>query len=82
MPLGIVKRFDDTKGYGFIKMEGLAEDIFVHHSAIKMEGFRTLVPGESVEFQIKKDERGLKAVNVMRPGGAGLFPGTSEGYTG
>jgi len=44
----------------------VAEDIFVHHTAIKMEGFRTLTPGEAVDFEIKKDEKGLKAVNVTR----------------
>lgn len=63
---GIVKRFDDQKGYGFIKLEGLSEDIFVHQTAIKMEGFRTLYAGEAVKFQIKKDQKGLKAENVTR----------------
>ena len=66
MPTGTVKWFNDQKGYGFIKQEGIAEDIFVHHTAIKMEGFRTLTPGEAVDFEIKKDEKGLKAVNVTR----------------
>jgi len=66
MPTGTVKWFNDQKGYGFIKQEGVAEDIFVHHTAIKMEGFRTLTPGEAVDFEIKKDEKGLKAVNVTR----------------
>lgn len=66
MPTGTVKWFNDQKGYGFIKQEGVAEDIFVHHTAIKMEGFRTLTPGEAVDFEIKKDDKGLKAVNVTR----------------
>ena len=70
MPTGTVKWFNDQKGYGFIKQEGVAEDIFVHHTAIKMEGFRTLTPGEAVDFEIKKDEKGLKAVNVTRAAGA------------
>ncbi len=68
MATGTVKWFNDQKGYGFIKQEGVAEDIFVHHTAIKMEGFRTLAPGEVVEFDVKKDEKGLKAVNVVRTG--------------
>ncbi len=68
MPTGTVKWFNDQKGYGFIKQEGVAEDIFVHHTAIKMEGFRTLAPGEVVEFDVKKDEKGLQAVNVVRTG--------------
>jgi CspA family cold shock protein len=63
-----VKWFNDQKGYGFITQEGVTEDIFVHHTAIKMEGFRTLAPGDVVEFEIKKDEKGLKAVNVTRTG--------------
>lgn len=66
MPTGVVKRFDDQRGYGFIKVDGLAEDVFVHQTAIKMEGFRTLVAGEKVNFKIKKDEKGLKAVEVSR----------------
>ena len=66
MPTGTVKWFSDPKGYGFIKQEGVAEDIFVHHTAIKMEGFRTLAAGDMVEFELKKDEKGMKAINVMR----------------
>jgi len=68
MATGTVKWFNDQKGYGFIKQEGVTEDIFVHHTAIKMEGFRTLAPGEVVEFEVKKDDKGLKAVNVVRTG--------------
>jgi CspA family cold shock protein len=69
MAIGTVKWFNDQKGYGFIKQDGVAEDIFVHHTAIKMEGFRTLTPGEAVDFEIKTDDKGMKAVNVMRPAG-------------
>ena len=69
MPTGTVKWFNDQKGYGFIKQEGVAEDIFVHHTAIKMEGFRTLAPGEAVEFELKKDDKGFKAINVVRAQG-------------
>ncbi len=81
MPTGTVKWFNDQKGYGFIKQDGVAEDIFVHHTAIKMEGFRTLTPGETVDFEIKKDEKGLKAVNVMRSAngnGQAVENGTGE----
>lgn len=66
MPTGTVKWFNDQKGYGFIKQEGVAEDIFVHHTEIKMEGFRTLAIGDAVEYEIKKNEKGLKATNVVR----------------
>lgn len=65
MPTGTVKWFNDQKGYGFIKQDGVAEDIFVHQTSIKMEGYRTLQQGDQVEFEIKKDERGIKAVNVV-----------------
>lgn len=74
MPTGTVKWFNDQKGYGFIKQEGVAEDIFVHHTAIKMEGFRTLAPGEVVDFELKKDEKGLKAINVARSASAVAAP--------
>ncbi len=70
MPKGTVKWFNDQKGYGFIKQDGLTEDVFVHHTAIKMEGFRTLAPGDAVEFELKKDEKGFKAVNVTRDAAA------------
>lgn len=70
MPTGTVKWFSDQKGYGFIKQEGVAEDIFVHHTAIRMEGFRTLIPGEPVDFRIKVDEKGLKAIDVCRAAAA------------
>lgn len=68
MAKGTVKWFNDKKGYGFVRQDGVAEDIFVHHSAIKMEGFRTLTPGEVVEFEINRDDKGMKAVNVSRTG--------------
>ncbi|MEN8781108.1 MAG: cold shock domain-containing protein, partial [Desulfobacterales bacterium] len=60
MPEGTVKWFNDRKGYGFIqKDEG--GDLFVHHSAISMEGFRTLAEGERVSFEIEDGERGPAA---------------------
>ena len=72
MTTGMVKCFNDQKGYGFIKQDGLTEDIFVHHTAIKMEGFRTLTPGEAVDFELKKDDKGYKAINVVRPAGVAM----------
>ena len=70
MPSGTVKWFNDQTGYGFIKQDGVTEDIFVHHTAITMDGFRTLAPGDIVDFEVKQDEKGLKAVNVNRTGTA------------
>jgi CspA family cold shock protein len=66
MPKGTVKWFNDAKGYGFIKQEGVADDIFVHHTAVKMEGFRTLATGDVVDFLVKKDDKGIKAVEVRK----------------
>ena len=62
---GTVKWFSNEKGFGFISQEGGA-DVFVHHTAIQGEGFRTLVEGEEVEFEIADDGRGPKAQNVLR----------------
>jgi CspA family cold shock protein len=62
---GVVKWFNNTKGYGFIEREGGA-DIFVHHSAITMEGFRTLNQGDRVSFEVVDGPKGLQARNVVR----------------
>ena len=67
MARGRVKRFDEKKGYGFLEAEGYEDkDIFVHYSDVVGEGFRTLVPGEEVEFELVESPKGLKAVNVHR----------------
>jgi cold shock protein len=65
MPTGTVKWFNDKKGFGFISIEG-GEDIFVHHTAIQSDGFRTLEEGDNVEFEIVKGDKGNKAENVKR----------------
>ena len=65
MARGKVKWFNDAKGYGFIEQEG-GEDVFVHFSAIQMEGFKTLVEGQLVEFEIRNGDKGLHAANVQR----------------
>ena len=63
MSQGVVKWFNDEKGYGFIKAAD-GNDIFVHHTEIKAEGFRTLKEGEKVEFELTQGPKGLKATNV------------------
>ncbi len=65
MPTGTVKWFNEKKGYGFISQEG-GPDVFVHFSSIEDEGFKTLKEGESVEFEIEEDAKGMKAVKVKR----------------
>ncbi len=65
MSTGTVKWFNDKKGFGFISIEG-GEDIFVHHTAIQSDGFRTLEEGDNVEFEIVKGDKGDKAENVKR----------------
>ena len=65
MANGTVKWFNDAKGYGFISQEG-GEDVFVHHTAITMDGFRTLKEGEKVEFDVVQGPKGLQAANVRR----------------
>lgn len=60
---GTVKWFNATKGYGFIAQEG-GEDVFVHYSAVEMEGYRKLQEGQTVEFTIEKGPKGLQAAKV------------------
>jgi CspA family cold shock protein len=62
---GIVKWFNDAKGFGFITREN-GPDVFVHHSAIQAEGFRTLGEGDHVVFEVVKGPKGLQAANVRR----------------
>ncbi|VEU80474.1 cold-shock protein [Haploplasma axanthum] len=62
---GKVKWFDADKGYGFISSDE-GKDIFVHFSAIKSEGFKTLAEGDQVEFEVTSGDRGQQAANVVK----------------
>jgi CspA family cold shock protein len=64
MATGIVKWFNDSKGFGFVTQDGGGEDVFCHQSAIQATGFRSLSEGQKVEFEVKKGPKGLQAENV------------------
>ena len=64
---GVVKWFNGAKGYGFIQRQS-GEDVFVHFSAIKGEGYKTLTEGAAVEFEWQQGPKGLNAVDVMPVG--------------
>ena len=63
MEQGTVKWFSNEKGYGFIEREG-GDDVFVHFSAIEMDGFKTLTEGQRVQFEVVKGPKGAQAANV------------------
>jgi len=65
MAQGIVKWFNDSKGYGFITPEN-GKDVFVHHSAIQGDGFKSLAEGQKVEFNIEQGPKGEQATNVVK----------------
>jgi cold shock protein len=66
LTVGRVKWFSNQKGYGFIVMDGCPEDIFVHHTAIQSDGFRTLDENQEVQFEMVDGDKGKQAVNVVK----------------
>jgi CspA family cold shock protein len=63
--IGTVKWFNAEKGYGFISAEG-SPDVFVHHTAIQGDGFKSLDEGQSVEFEVQQGPKGAQAANVVK----------------
>lgn len=62
---GKVKWFNEAKGYGFIEQDG-GGDVFVHHTAIQGDGFKTLAEGQAVKFEVTQGAKGPQAINVVR----------------
>lgn len=71
MASGVVKWFNDAKGFGFIQPDEGGADIFAHFSAVQMEGFRTLKQGSRVDFDVVQGPKGSLAQNIRPGGGAG-----------
>lgn len=65
MPKGTVKWFNDTKGFGFITGED-GVDVFVHHTCVQGEGFKTLAEGQEVSYDVEDSDKGPRAINVVK----------------
>jgi len=70
MATGIVKWFNNAKGYGFITPDGDEKDVFVHFSQIAGEGYKSLNEGQRVEFEVREGAKGPEATNVVAVGGS------------
>ena len=64
MATGVVRWFNDNKGFGFITQDDGGDDVFVHHTAVAMSGFKTLKEGQRVSFQVTRGQKGLQAIEV------------------
>lgn len=65
MTIGKVKWFNNAKGYGFVLPDNEGEDLFIHYSAIQMDGYKTLKAGQEIQFDIVEGPKGLHAVNIQ-----------------
>lgn len=61
---GIIKKFDEKKGFGFIKSKDVEEDIFFHYSALIVDGFKTILPGAKVDFKLIETEKGKQGRSI------------------
>lgn len=78
MAAGTVKWFNDAKGYGFITPDGGGKDVFVHHTSIQQEGFRSLAEGAEVSFDIAEGPKGPQASNVQLKERGGSPPASKK----
>ena len=65
MAIGKVKWFNNAKGYGFVLPDSGGEDLFIHYSAIQMDGYKTLKAGQEIQFEVVEGPKGLHAVNIQ-----------------
>lgn len=79
MPKGTVKWFNNAKGFGFILPEDGSNDIFVHYSAISMDGYKTLKAGQEVTFEVMEGDKGLHATDII-PGDKPQVAAGNEGH--
>lgn len=70
MAIGTVKWFNNAKGYGFVTPEDTEQDVFIHFSAIEMDGYKTLKEGQRVQFEINEGPKGLHAASLQAVGGS------------
>jgi len=73
MATGVVKWFNESKGFGFITPDGGGEDLFAHFSAINMPGFKTLKDGQRVSFDVVPGKKGQQAANIQAVEARGVF---------
>ena len=81
MQTGVVKWFNESKGFGFIKPDDGGNDLFVHFSAIKGDGFRTLAEGQAVRFEVVRGPKGLQAQSVEAADSSARSDRDSSGNT-
>lgn len=79
MAKGKVKWFNNAKGYGFVLPEDGGEDLFIHYSAIQMDGYKTLKAGQDIQFEIVEGPKGLHAVNIQDVEGGEIASDQADG---